>query len=134
MSCDEIKINDDINEITIINTEDKFSVSDSDNVVTIVDNVDKFEVTEEVGDAIRINVTDVILSAATGRYDVFTPTNGQTIFTLSELSTGEEINLSKVFINGQKIAYVTCYTISGSQLTVILPYLLNNGDILEIYY
>ena len=61
MSCDEIKINDKANEITIINTEDIFSVTDNDNTTTIIDSVDKFEITELEAEVITINLTDVRL-------------------------------------------------------------------------
>jgi hypothetical protein len=61
MSCDEIKVNDKINEITITNNEDSFDVVDSEIVTTVTNNEDSFEVTDEVGEEITINLTDVRL-------------------------------------------------------------------------
>jgi hypothetical protein len=124
----------DIIDIAI--NQDVFEVIEEKNTVAIKTVKDVIEVTEEPKEAIRINVTDVIFSVEPigSRYEAFTPTYGQTIFTLSATSTGAEILLSKVFINGQKINYPNSYSISGSQLTITLPYDLEVSDILETYY
>lgn len=59
MSCDEIKIKDDINQITIVNTEDQFKVEDNSDATVIINNEDEFIVTDEVGETITINAVDV---------------------------------------------------------------------------
>lgn len=60
MSCDEITINSQVNEIKIINNEDRFNVVDHDNVTVIVDNEDSFEVKDDVT-KLTINVADIRL-------------------------------------------------------------------------
>ena len=62
MSCDEIKIIEETNEITVINNQDKIDVVNNENVTNVIDNEDVVEVTDEVGEKIFINATDVILS------------------------------------------------------------------------
>ncbi|MCW4039991.1 MAG: hypothetical protein NWE83_04460 [Candidatus Bathyarchaeota archaeon] len=64
--------------------------------------------------------------------DQFTPTASQTVFTLTHVPIN--INLTKVFINGQKIKNGRDYFISGTSITIILDYNLDSGDDLEIYY
>lgn len=65
---------------------------------------------------------------------VFTPTQSQTVFTLSRAPTDSEIPISRLYLNGQKLLFNACYAISGTQLTVILPYDLDSNDVLEINY
>lgn len=62
MSCDEIKIIEETNEITVINNQDKIEVVDNENVTNVINNEDVVEITDQVGEKIIINATDVILS------------------------------------------------------------------------
>jgi hypothetical protein len=135
MSCNDIEVIEDQQTIEIT---DQQKVIELDSVVAstieVTEQQEVIELKDEVSDTIQVvNVNGAFVNVG-DNYEVFIPTTGQTIFTLSNSLTGPQITLSKVFINGQKIAHVTCYTISGTQLTVILPYSLNSGDTLEIYY
>lgn len=137
MTCNDIEVTKKQETIEIT---DKQKVIELDSVesstLEVTNQKEVVELKDEVFDTIQVvNVNGQFGGGgASGIYEFFIPTLNQTIFTLSNILTGAEVILSKVFINGQKIALTTCYTISGSQLTVILPYSLNTGDILEIYY
>lgn len=66
--------------------------------------------------------------------DVFTPTNGQTVFNLSSAIT-IAANKTKLFVNGVKMPYGINYTIVGNVLTFIpTNFVLKNTDKLEVYY
>jgi hypothetical protein len=135
MSCNDIEVIEDQQTIEIT---DQQKVIELDSIVAstieVTEQQEVIELKDEVSDTIQVvNVNGAFVNVG-DNYEVFSPSIGQTIFTLSNMLIGPQILLSKVFINGQKIALTTCYTISGSQLTVILPYSLNSGDILEIYY
>lgn len=95
-----------------------------------------FEVTQESSQVIEINTSSVIyrIFPAGSRYNFFTPADNQSVFTLTEMPTGDEILLSRAFVNGQKLKIFDNYTIIGTQLTIILPYSLLTTDSLEIYY
>ena len=62
----------------------------------------------------------------------FTPTIGQTVFTLSQTSAGRRI---LVFVNGQEQLQGTDYTVSGNTLTWLnTDFSLDTIDRLTIYY
>lgn len=78
-------------------------------------------------------------------YEKFTPIEGQTVFSLTKtVLTAQEINRSRIFVNGVELVLTTDYTIaSGNQLDIsnygvtfpdpdpdIDPY----QDIVEAYY
>ncbi len=93
----------------------------------------------EIGQALKntsltINIDEKEQISSELIYESFIPNNGQTIFTLSSILSATQIINSRVFVNGQKLQNITCYTISGTQLTIILPYDLATTDNLEIYY
>ena len=100
--------------------------------IAITSDQDIVELQEEFENVIE--VTNVNGSSKAGIVDRFIPTSGQTIFTLSQIPNASQILLSQAYLNGQDIDLGTSYTISGSQLIVILPYLLSNQDDLKIYY
>ena len=74
---------------------------------------------------------------ADGNYfrDPFTPTNGQTMFNLTNTVFAPQ--LSQLYINGQKVDYGAAYTFSGS-MTILLwistEYNLEDTDLVELYY
>lgn len=65
MSCDEIKVIDETNEITLINHEDKINVVTEETTTVIVDNREVVEAREEETEKIIINASDVIFSGST---------------------------------------------------------------------
>lgn len=62
MSCDEIKVIEEVNEITLIDHQDKVNVVNEEEKAIIVDNLDVVEVREEVAEKIIINASDVVFS------------------------------------------------------------------------
>jgi hypothetical protein len=135
MSCNDIEVIEDKQTIEITDKQEVIELIDSDDAsIEVTDNKDVVELRDEVCNTIEVVNVNGSFVGFGDTYEVFIPTNNQTIFTLSNVPTGPQANLSRVFINGQKIALTTCYTISGSQLTVILPYDLKTTDLLEIYY
>jgi hypothetical protein len=135
MSCNEIEVIENQQTIEITNKQKVIELdSDAATEIEITDQKEVIELETDITKVIEVTNVNATFVGVGDNYEVFIPTTGQTIFTLSNSLTGPQITLSKVFINGQKIAHVTCYTISGTQLTVILPYSLNSGDTLEIYY
>ncbi len=135
MSCNDIEVINDKQTIEIANQQEIVQLTTEDNIaVDITDQRDVVDLKDEITNIIEVvNVNGAFVGVG-DHYEFFTPTLGQTVFTLGNILIPEQILISKVFINGQTIALTTCYTISGSQLTVILPYSLDTGDILEIYY
>jgi hypothetical protein len=135
MSCNDIEIIEKQETITITDQQEVISLdSELDVDIEVTSQNELVELKEDEATIIQVANVNGLFVGVGQNYEKFTPANGQTIFTLGNILSPEQIMLSKVFINGQKIALTTCYTISGSQLTVILPYQLNGGDILEIYY
>ena len=137
MTCNDIEVTKKQETIEITDKQEVVELKSVESgTLEVTDQKEVVELKDEIFNTIQVvNVNGQFNGGGTsGVYEVFTPTSGQTVFTLSNILTGPEVILSKVFINGQKISYITCYTIAGSQLTVILPYLLGTGDILEIYY
>ena len=101
------------------------------------------------GDAIVVNrpqpvtvVTQILRGpqgpAATSgneNFETFTPTLGQTLFTLANTVINPQ--LAKVFLNGQKLIYLTAFNFTGGMtiLTFISSeYILETDDTLEVYY
>lgn len=72
------------------------------------------------------------LGSSTEQFDSFTPTFSQTVFTLSQIPI--DVNLTKIFVNGNKLRVGSGYFISGTNLTISLDYNLDNNDDLDAYY
>ena len=63
---------------------------------------------------------------------IFNPTNGQTVFTLSAIAVLPE--LSSLYLNGVKAVYGLHYTINSTVLTWVSPVQLQSTDDFEILY
>jgi hypothetical protein len=133
MTCKDIIVTKSDTVLEVTSNENIINLTTNEVVDLEIESETKIiELKEDFSNVIE--VTNVNTVGVAGFYQSFIPTTGQTVFTLNNIPTGAQIILSQVYINGQKIAYITCYTITGTQLTVILPYSLNNEDFLEIYY
>ena len=64
--------------------------------------------------------------------DTFVPTLGQTVFTLSQIPTNP--NTPIVILNTATLLVGLSFNISGSTLTITLPYQLSNTDHLYVIY
>ena len=64
--------------------------------------------------------------------DSFTPVLGQTVFNLSQIPS--DPNKPFVELNGQDLKSGQSFTVSGTVLTIILPYNLDSGDDLIAKY
>jgi hypothetical protein len=129
-------------DIIISETDEPIIIeADSHNIIIEEKEEDLIVCADET--KITVNETDsidIIIDVA-GSYvissgivpDIFYPTFGQTIFTLSFIPVGVGILTLRTYLNGQKLP-TGSYSISGSQLTIILPYDLEVSDILETYY
>lgn len=113
-----------MSEVIVSNVQEKIFIEADKDVVVV---------TESEAVDIIIDVNSAIITSSAQAPDIFTPTNGQTVFTLSLIPVGTLILTLRVFLNGQKLV-TGSYSISGSQLTIILPYSLASNDILEVFY
>ena len=133
MACNNITVTESDSILEVTSDKGVINLVNTDSIdLEVESQVTLVELKEDFSDVIQ--VTNVNSLGVGGFYETFTPTTGQTVFTLANIPTGSQILLSQVYVNGQKISMPACYTISGTQLTLILPYSLNSGDILEIYY
>lgn len=64
--------------------------------------------------------------------EILTATNGQTVFQLA--NTPLQPNQSLLFVNGQKMGFVTDYMVDGSQLTWLDSFELSQDDRIDFYY
>jgi hypothetical protein len=135
MSCNDIEVIEDKQTIEITDQQEVVEIVNGDDVgVEVTDNKDVVELRDEICNTIEVVNVNGSFVGLGDTYESFIPADSQTVFTLGSIPIGPQIALSKVFVNGQKIAHITCYVISGSQLTVTLPYSLKPTDLLEIYY
>ncbi len=82
---------------------------------------------------IQLTVTDLRITG--DFYQIFTPTESQTVFTISRSLTAVEIIRSRVFINGIKLINTIDYTITGDQLDVSgYGVTLTTDDRVEVYF
>jgi hypothetical protein len=85
----------------------------------------------------NINLTVSELRVVGDYYDSFIPVEDQTTFSLTKATlTDQEINRSRVFINGHHLALDIDYVInSGNQLDITnYSVSLDSNDYVEIYY
>lgn len=129
-------------EIIVADDDEILKITTTDQVVEVEETAEELKVTsgesriivrDEETDVLVIDVADAQFISGSQPPDIFTPTSGQTVFTLSISPTATLILTLRVFLNGQKLTTGT-YTIAGTQLTVTLPYTLETNDILEVYY
>ena len=90
----------------------------------------------KVGDWIWSTGTVWIRFASSGsdsRDSIPITSNGQTVFALTALP--ENVNTSKLYINGARQKFGTDYTIAGTVLTWLnTNFTLKTSDVLEVYY
>lgn len=83
---------------------------------------------------VAVNGDDIELSAAGGAWfeDEFSPTAGQTVFALTQAPS--DANSIQVYVNGVLYDDVTDYTVAGSTLTWLDPFVLEVGDKVLVRY
>jgi len=130
MTCNDILLTKEKNTIEITDQQKVVELDSDKGKIVIADNQNVIELKEDT------NVIEVaVFTASLGGFrDVFTPTSGQTVFTLSNIPNALQVLISLVIINTATLALTADYTIAGSQLTITLPYALNSSDIVTVIY
>jgi len=131
MTCNDILLTKEKKTIEVVDQQEVIELDSDGSKIEIIDNQDVIELKKDTN---VVEVTSVFTSNLGGFRDVFTPTLDQTVFTLSNIPNALQVLISLVIINTATLALTVDYTISGSQLTITLPYSLNSNDIVTIIY
>jgi hypothetical protein len=87
---------------------------------------------EVVTEVVTVEAGDAVVMALVMNRNVFTPSNGQTAFTLS--GAPQNPSVTEMLINGVQARYAIDFMISGALLTWTGPYQLATDDSVEIYF
>lgn len=124
--------NDEILKIVVDESEIKIEESIQQTVVEAQES--EIVVKDLVSENIVIDLTNSYIVTSQQAPDIFIPTTGQTVFTLSVIPVGNELLTLRVYVNRLKLLFGS-YSIVGSQLTITgLPFSLNPTFIVEVYY
>lgn len=134
MTCNDILLIKDKKTIEITDQQRVVELDSDNGKIVIADNQDVIELKEDTKVVEVANVNGVFTQSLGGFRDVFTPTSGQTVFTLSNIPNALQILISLVIINSATLALTVDYTIAGSQLIITLPYALDSDDIVTVIY